>query len=437
MEVKKVGLTRRNVLSAMASGAALGLSGIVSAKPQKPNLPSPSESAGASALAKDESFWREVAGYYDRTEGIVNLEHGYWGKMAHPVQDAFVAATKMINAQNSFYARKGYGEDASFSGHRIAKALGADDEEIVITRNATEAIHNLIRQYVGLNPNDSVLYADLDYPSFKETMVWLEKAYGVNSVAVEIPQRATQAQILAMYVAAFDANPNLKLMLITHVSNQHGLVVPVADIAAEAKARGIDVICDSAQSWGLLDYKISDLKVDWAGFNLHKWIGSPVGVGALYMKKGSLEKISPYPGESDLENSQASKRVHMATSNFASIITIPHAIDFHESIGGANKEARLRYLRQLWTTEAETMSHIELLGGLDEESWTGMASFRLPGKNTVADSQELQQRLEKEFGIFTVIRVGLASGSCVRITPQVFTSADEIGVLVDAMKKLA
>lgn len=434
---KPAAVSRRKVLGAMVAGAAMGLPSWVSAQTGRQDLPAPPQSASPEQLAIDEAFWKEIASYYDRTKGIVNLEHGYWGKMAHPVQNAFIDATRMVNAQNSYYARKGYGDDARLSVHKVAQALGVFDDEIVITRNATEAIHNLIRQYQGLGSNDAVLFADLDYPSFKETMLWLKDAYGVKTVEVELPQRATQAEILSRYLAAFDANPNLKLMLITHVSNQHGLVVPVAEIATEAKSRGIDVICDSAQSWGLLDYKIPELNVDWAGFNLHKWIGSPIGVGALYMKRGSLSKIAPYPGESDPENSRASTRVHMATSNFASIITIPHAIDFHQSIGGANKEARLRHLRQLWTSEAESMSHIELLGGLDEESWTGMGSFRLPGKKSVADARELQQRLENDFGIFTVIRVGLASGSCVRITPQVFTSAEEISMLVDAMKRLS
>lgn len=440
---KPKSVSRRRVLSAMVAGATLGLPSLVSAqsieskKAASRDLPVVPQSTSAQVLARDEEFWKDIASYYDRTQGIVNLEHGYWGKMSHPVQNAFIDATRMVNAQNSFYARKDYGEDQSLSVHKVAQALGVFDDEIVITRNATEAIHNLIRQYKGLNPDDAVLYADLDYPSFKDTMLWLKDAYGVNTVEVELPQRAGQAVILNRYLAAFDANPNLKLMLITHVSNQHGLVVPVAEIAAQAKLRGIDVICDSAQSWGLLDYKIPDLNVDWAGFNLHKWIGSPIGVGALYMKRGSLSKVAPYPGERDPENSRASTRVHMATSNFASIITIPHAIEFHEAIGAANKEARLRHLRQLWTNEAESMGHIELLGGLDEESWTGMGSFRLPGKNTVADARDLQQRLENDFGIFTVIRVGLASGSCVRITPQVFTSTDEISMLVDAMKKLS
>ncbi len=178
------------------------------------------------------------------------------------------------------------------------------------------------------------------------------------------------------------------------------------------------------------------LDVDWAGFNLHKWIGTPVGVGALYMRRGTLQKIAPYPGESDPDDALVSTRVHVGTSNFAAILAIPHALDFHEAIGGANKEARLRYLRQLWTSEAESMSHIELLGGLDEGSWTGMGSFRLAGKRSAEEVTALQQRLEQEFGIFTVVRKGLASGYCVRVTPQVFTTPDELEQLVDALKRL-
>lgn len=83
------------------------------------------------------------------------------------------------------------------------------------------------------------------------------------------------------------------------------------------------------------------------------------------------------------------------------------------------------------------MSHIELLGGLDEESWTGMGSFRLKDLHAAEDVVALQQRLEHEFGIFTVVRKGLASGYCVRVTPQVFTAPNEIAQLVDALRRLA
>jgi selenocysteine lyase/cysteine desulfurase len=440
MSNKATPVTRRGfvggLVGGLAAGAALSLASprLMAASGSVFNTPKAAQSAAQ--LARDEAFWRDVAGAYDRTQGIINLEHGYWGKMARPVQEYYIAATKMVNAQNSYYARKDYGQDMRDAVQRVASALGVSADEIALTRNATESIHNLIRQYRGLRAGHQVLFADLDYPSFKETMGWLTESRGVAAVEVVIPTRADQAKIYRCYVDAFDANPDLKLILLTHVSNQHGLVVPVARIATEARRRGIDVICDSAQSWGLLDYTLPELQVDWAGFNLHKWIGAPVGVGALYMRRGSLEPIAPYPGEFDPNASLVHTRVHTATSNFAAILTVPTALDFHESVGAANKEARLRYLNSLWANEADAMPHIELLGGLDAPSSTGMGAFRLAGKSTVDDAKHLQQRLENDFGIFTVVRVGLASGACVRITPQVFTAADELEQLVRAMKKL-
>ena len=424
--------TRRRFLTGIAAGTAIAA---LSPRANASLQPSPPAATSASELARDESFWREVGNFYDRTEGILNLEHGYWGKMAKPVQAVYLDALQMVNAQNSFYARKDFDAEEAEATRRIAAALGAHEDEIVVTRNATEACHNLIRQYRGLAKGDAVLLADVDYPGFKPHMRWLGEGRGVRVVEIALPHRADQSRIRELYVRAFDANPDLKLMLITHVSNQHGLVVPVAEIAAEARRRGIDVICDAAQSWGLLDFRITELGVDWAAFNLHKWIGAPLGTGAMYVRRGTLDKIAPYPGESDA--AKIASRVHPGTINFAARLAIPAALDFHEALGSANKEARLRYLRSLWTDETRHMTHIELLGGSDEPSWTGIASFRLKGKSTIDDAEDLQRRLEQESGIFTVVRKGLASGGCVRITPQVYNSADEMGRLVDAMRKLA
>ncbi len=422
------------MLKGFAASGALAAAGLPSLAPANPKPPA---SASPANLARDEAFWREVGSYYDRSEAILNLEHGYWAKMARPVQDAYVDATRMVNTENSYYARREYGADEADATRRIAKALGADEDEVVITRNATEACHNLIRQYRGLGPNDAVLLADADYPGFKTHMQWLGEGRGVRVVEIGLPSRANQVEIRDLYFQAFEANPDLRLMLITHVSNQQGMVVPVSDIAVEARRRGIDVICDAAQSWGLLDFKITDLGVDWAAFNLHKWIGAPLGTGAMYIRRGTMDRIAPYPGESMADDAPIASRVHPGTFNFAARLAIPSALDFHQAVGPANKEARLRYLRGLWTAEAEQMPHIEVLGGADEESWTGIGSFRLAGKPSIEDATELQLRMEKEFGIFTVLRKGLASGGCVRITPQVFNTPDEIAQLVDAMHKLA
>ncbi|EAQ98561.2 Selenocysteine lyase [Congregibacter litoralis KT71] len=430
-------LSRRRLMAGMgtaAAGAMLWGHGALGAASD--SLPESPSGTSAEDLARDESYWQRVASFYDRTEGIVNLEHGYWGKMPRPVQSSYLQALERVNTQNSFYARKEFSSDYRRAVEQAAALLGAEPDEIVLTRNATESIQSLILQYDSLKTGDSVLLADVDYPSFKTLMRSLEQSRGVKAVELALPRRATQAELLAAYTEAFDANPKLKLMLLTHVSNQHGLVLPVAKITAEARLRGIDVICDNAQSWGLLDYRITDLGVDWAAFNLHKWIGAPLGVGALYMRRGTREKIKVHPGERDLSSKSVGARVHPGTINFAAIIAVPDALGFHNAVGGANKTARLRYLNELWREEAETLSHIEVLGGADPESRTGMGSFRLLGKNSDDDAKALQKTLEADFGIFSVARYGLADGACVRITPQVFTTPNDLRQLVSALKRI-
>ncbi|MFX7800673.1 aminotransferase class V-fold PLP-dependent enzyme, partial [Acinetobacter baumannii] len=87
------------------------------------------------------------------------------------------------------------------------------------------------------------------------------------------------------------------LLLLTHVSHRTGLVMPVAEIVRMAKARGIDCIVDAAHSWGQLDIKVGDLEADFVGFNLHKWIGAPLGIGFLYIKKDRLDSIDRDMGD--------------------------------------------------------------------------------------------------------------------------------------------
>ncbi|MEM9334422.1 MAG: aminotransferase class V-fold PLP-dependent enzyme [Pseudomonadota bacterium] len=424
---------RRRLIKGLALGTAAAA---LPAGAAGERLPKPPAAVSPEELAKDERFWRDVGVHYDRTSGILNLEHGYWARMAQPVRQAYFESLDKVNRQNSYYVRRDFSTDDADVRARVAAVLGAHDDEVVITRNATEGFQNLVRQYRGLGSGDAVLFADVDYPSYKPLLRWLGESRGVEIVEVTLPPRCSQDDALQRYREAFDAHPSLKLAIVTHASNQHGLVLPVAEIAAEARQRGVDVICDAAQSWGLLNFTVDELGVDWAVFNLHKWIGAPLGTGAMYLRRDTLHKVAPYPGESDPENVNAAARIHSGTVNFSARLTVPAALDFHEAVGPANKEARLRYLRSLWTSEADRMPNIEVLGGANEADWSGIASLRIRGKNSVADATSLQQRLEKDFGVFTVIRTGLASGACVRVTPQVFNTPEELGRLVDALARV-
>ena len=152
-----------------------------------------------------------------------------------------------------------------------------------------------------------------------------------------------------------------------------------------------------------------------AGINLHKWIGAPVGIGAVYIKRGRVPDIDPYMGERAGDDIRS--RVHTGTINFATYTALPVALKLHESIGVANKQARLRLLRQRWVDAARQIDGVELLASDDPRLVSAIASFRLRGQSGWAQNAALAKRLLTEHRIVTVPRDGLASGCCVRVTP--------------------
>lgn len=388
------------------------------------------------ARPDDEAYWASVAAQYDVTSEVIQLENGNWGIMARPVLAAYERAVERVNRENSFYARRAMGADLHAVRVRVAAALGVGADEIALTRNATEALQALIDGYNRLRPGDAVLYADLDYDSMQGCFAGLRARRGVDVVTIALPEPATWQGLIDAYAHAFDANPRIKLVLLTHLSHRTGLVVPVREIVALARARGIDAIVDAAHSWGQLDFAFADLGVDFAGFNLHKWMGAPLGVGVMYLRKTRVRDIDPDPanGPSDRDDVQA--RVHTGTVDFAAQLTVPAALAFQEAIGTAPRAARLRLLRDRWAEPLRAVKGIEILTPADPRLHGGITSFRLTGKVSAADNIAIAKRLLDEFRIFTVHRTGVAGGSCVRVTPALFTMPQHIDALVTALRVL-
>jgi isopenicillin-N epimerase len=404
--------------------------------PIAPSLPQRPALDGA-ALATHQNYWTAVRSLYAVTPQLLNLENGYWGLMAEPVRQDYIARTDQVNRENSIYARTQFGRDAEDARKMLAAALGAAPEEIAFTRGATEALQLLIGGYNKLSPGDTVLYADLDYDSMQYAMNWLKERRGVNVVKFSIPEPATRAAVLQTYQKALADNPKAALLLLTHVSHRTGLVMPVAEIAALARARGVDVILDAAHSWGQIDFKIEQLGVDFVGFNLHKWIGAPLGVGFMYIAKSRMSDIDRAMADEDWPANDIRSRVHTGTTNFASILTLPTALALHQQIGPNAKALRLRHLRDYWVSRARNISGIEILTPDEPGMAAGITSFRLAGKTSAADNTAIVTQLREKHGIFTVRRGGVAKGQCVRISPALYTMEADLDRFVVALRAIA
>jgi len=425
-------VTRRTFLGSLgAAGAALTLPGSA-LHAAASNLPAPS--GAPAALAGDERHWGAVAKTYSVTDRIVNLEGGYFQPMALRVLAEFQRQVERVNRDNSFYARGEYLTDVETARRRAADALGADVEEIAFTRGATEAMQSLIGGYNRLRPNDAVLYADLDYPGMQYAMKWLADRRQVRVQRIDIPEPPTPTNVVDAYVGALDSNRDVRLILLTHISHKTGLVLPVATIVAEARRRDVDVIVDAAHAWGQIDFDLKSLGADFVGFNLHKWIGAPVGAGLLYIRKERLASIDRMMGDEDSPPDSVLSRVHSGTAHFATFLTVPAALDFHLAIGPVYKAARLKYLRDRWVSKARAMNSVDVLA--PDEMSAAITSFRIRGRTGSAETERLVTRLRDEHGILTVRRPGVARGDCVRVTPALYNTSEDVNKFAKALEQL-
>ncbi|MCK5744887.1 MAG: aminotransferase class V-fold PLP-dependent enzyme [Oricola sp.] len=418
--------TRRTLLQGAAALAAPALTiAQAGAAPGKPN-----------ATATDEAYWREVAKAYDVKKDVMNLENGYWGVMARPVAERYLENVRRVNHDNSFYARRSWSDDYKAAVAQLAAALGAGEEEIAITRGATEALKGLIAGYNKLEAGQAVMYADLDYPEMIAMMDWRAAKSGCDVVKVSIPEPATHDGLVAFYKKALEDNPKVKLLLLTHISNRTGLAIPVKEIVAMARAKGVDCIIDAAHSWGQMDFSADDIGADFVGYNLHKWIGAPIGAGMIYIRKGRLEDISPDPGAPEYDMERVSGRIHTGTVDFAAVLTLPDALKFHLDVGPAAKAARLAHLRNLWVEASRDLPGLQILTPDDDRLHAAITSIRLEGRTTPEDNTALSKRLYEEFNIFTVHRVGVAAGACVRVTPALYNAPGDVMALAKALKTI-
>jgi isopenicillin-N epimerase len=418
-------MDRRHFLQTSAALATISMAG----------LPFAAYSQQARS-ADDEDFWKIIRAQYDVTDEITNLEAGYWGIMSIPTTQAYMRHTHYVNQFNTYYVRREYFKDYDVIIKRLATKLGVGEDEIVLTRNATESLQSLINGYNKLKPGDTVLYADTDYGSMQSEMRYLEMYRKVNVVKIDMPEPASYQQTIDAYEKGLNENPNCKMMLVTHVSNRTGLITPVKEVTAMAKSRGVDIILDAAHAWGQFDFDFNDLGVDFAGFNLHKWMGVPLGVGMLYIRKNRVLDIDPLRGEASPDNDNIRTRIHTGTVNFASVLTIPDALDFQENIGINNIASRLRSLRNQWVGDVIDNKNVEILTPQDERMHAGITSFRIKGKTSAKDNQDLMKLLTDKYGIFTVAISGLANGGAIRVSPALYNSREDVKKLSDAINDI-
>ncbi|MFJ7109602.1 aminotransferase class V-fold PLP-dependent enzyme [Pseudomonas sp. NPDC098740] len=385
--------------------------------------------------ARDEAFWHTFADRYAVEPGPVNLENGYFGRMSRTVVEEYQRNIELINRSNSVHVRQRFEQGESLEIRKqLAELMGVSADTVALTRNASDGLQSLIRNYNRLTPGDQVLMCDLEYDTVKGAMRWLARHRGVEVIEIEHSHPASFDSLLATYREAFVRYPRLKLMALTHVTHRTGLVMPVQAIAAAAREHGIDVILDGAHALGQLEFNLDKLGIAFAGYNLHKWIGAPLTLGFIYIAPERLADIDPDMGEMHFPVTDIRARTPYSTPNIPALLTLPLVFEEHRAMGGsAAKGARLNYLRNRWVSAVRELPGIEVMTPDDPRLYCGITSMRFTRH---ADQQAMVERLLKDYNLFTVARSGAASGPCIRITPGLTTTGADMDLLARALTEL-
>jgi len=217
---------------------------------------------------------------------------------------------------------------------------------------------------------------------------------------------------------------------VTHITNLTGQIMPVREIVELARPRGIQVFVDGAHAFAHFPFTNAELGCDYYGTSLHKWLLAPVGTGFLYVRRDRQKSLWPLMAAPASMDEDIRKYEEIGTHPAANHNAIAAALAFHRSIGGERKAARLRYLRDRWArTLLERSSRVEVLTPLDDPRQAcGIGLVHVRGLAT----EQLQAWLMERHRIVTTPIVH-AEFNGLRITPNVYTTLDEIDLFTDRM----
>ncbi|MEE9167853.1 MAG: aminotransferase class V-fold PLP-dependent enzyme [Candidatus Neomarinimicrobiota bacterium] len=384
---------------------------------------------GKPEIAQDESFWFEVQQAYTADRSLVNLNNGGVSPSPAAVQEAMKRHLDYSNTAPVYSMWRILEPQRETVRRRLARFHGCDAEEIALTRNASEGLE--ICQYgFDLERGDEVLTTNQDYPRMINTFKQRECREGIVMKQFSIPVPAEDDDEI---VDLFEQNitGKTKLILMCHMINLTGQILPVEKVVRMARKRGIPVIVDGAHTFAHFHFTAEDLDCDYFATSLHKWLCAPHGTGMLYVKKDKIKNLWPLMAGQECDSEDIRKFEEIGTHPAANYLAIGDALTFHQGIGSTRKENRMLQLRDRWTKRLTAYDRVQLHTSLRAGKACGIATVQIKG----VDSEAVTEHLWKQYRILvTTIKHPEFEG--VRVSPHVYTTIEEIDRFCDAMEDI-
>lgn len=408
---------RRHLITALGTAWAAATPSVAAESPEQ--------------AARNEDFWFQVRHAFTVDRNFLNFNNGSLCPAPKLVQEAMERHWTVTNMHPSLYVDQLLIPQVEIVRQELARQAGCHAEELALTRNTSEGLHNVIFG-LPLKAGDEVLTTTQDYPSMLASLRQRERRDGIVLKQFAYPSPpADPGQLTELFVRHI--TPKTRAILVSHLTFTTGQIFPIAQICALARQRGIYSIVDGAHGFAHLDFQIPQIGCDFYATSLHKWLLAPVGTGFLYVRRDLIPSIWPLMGAPAELTANIRKFESVGTQPVAMRNAIGEALAFHRSIGTARKEARLRYLRQRWEQPLREHRKITMRLADDPRQSAGIGAVSIDG----IPAPKLTEILEQKYRIHTRPRVIPGEFECVRVTPNLYTSIDEIDRFRRALEELA
>lgn len=323
---------------------------------------------------------------------------------------------------------------------RLASFLGGDARRLMFTQNVTASV-NLVASSLRLASPGEILLTDHEYGAMHWCWQRAARRLGLTLRTFALPTDA-EDPALVVEAAAAAMNRHTRLFFFSHVLSPTGMVLPAAELCAEARRRGILTAVDGAHAPAFADVDVGAIGADFYGANGHKWLLAPLGTGFLYLGPGAEERLEPMqvswgyhdlttrgPDEPDEFGSTARLRrlEFEGTRDCCAWLAVPRAIDFQASLGFERIRGRMRELaayvrRRLDWLRPATPENPALSGA--------MTAFRVPA----VDPARLRAGLWARRIELPVIE--RPDRLLVRASTHFFNTHEEVDRLAEALREL-
>jgi isopenicillin-N epimerase len=373
---------------------------------------------------------------------ITFLNHGSYGSCPKPVFEAYQKYQTDLEIHPIKFMQEDVYRLLEISRESLSHYINCDKDDLIFVSNPTQAVGNVIHN-ISVNLDDEILSTNLEYGACDRMWTYDAEQKGYKYIQAEITLPIEDKEIFLNEFWSF-ANDQTKYVFISQITSSTGMILPIPEIVAEAKKRGIKTIIDGAHVPAHIALNIKELDPDYYTGALHKWLCCPKGISFLYVKREHQEGIQPmlksWGWGEEYEAFKPSTQLHspsrfinifqwQGTRDMSSFFTVPEAIQFQEEHDWDAVRSRCSNM----VIEARNrITEITKLPKICPDNWLGqMATILFPIDDTVAFKKTLYNDYQIEIPV-----MAHNENTVFRISIQGYNSEADVDHLINSLEEL-